>query len=494
MAVDRGRESLSRREMEIAEAFAGGASYREIARSLGIAPATVRTHLGTVYRKLGVRSKIALLMALQSLRNAVVAEDERSAGPSRAPAGFSAGGEPGSLVELPPRPVIAVLPFADMSGRADQEYFADGITEDIITRLSYLRGVSVISRTSSFVFKNSRYTVRDICAELGARFVLEGSVRIAGGRARVVAQLIEGETSEHLWSERYDRELEDVFELQDEITHAIVLALQIVLSDGDLILDPGGTENFDAWVAFQQGARAHMRYTAEDNLRARRLYDKALQHDPGFLDARIHRAWTFWQHARSGFARDREAELAVCRGMVDEFLAEGTMTANVRHLEACLLLLERRYEEALVAAGEAIALGPCKLAGYTPAAIVHIYSGNYQLGADVLWETVRTVPSTPTDSIYNLAVVLSLMGDHARAVTMAEEYMRRVPDDLFAYTTLATNLGRAGDLERAKQTISAFRIRFPLYRIADFRAHEPFRDEAVLEKTIEILRVAGLPD
>ncbi len=495
MAVDPATEHLSLRETEIAEAFASGASYREIASRLGIAPATVRTHLGTVYRKLGVSSKIALLRRLQSASIEVGHPDDPAAAPQTPFAPVApGGGDVADGIDLPPRPVIAVLPFTNMSGDATQEYFADGITEDIITRLSYLRGVSVISRTSTFVFKNSRSTVREISAELGARFILEGSVRTAGRRVRVVAQLIDSETSEHLWSERYERELEDIFDLQDEITHAIVIALQIVLSEGDLILDPGGTENYDAWVAYQQGARAHMKYTAEDNLRARRLYEKALDHDPHFLDARVYRAWTFWQHARSGFAVDRDAELAVCRRIMDELLAAGLVTANVRHLECCLLLLERRYDEALDAARQAIAMGPSKLAGYTPAAIANLYSGNYQTAADVLWETVRTIPSTPTDSIYNLAVVLSLMGEDARAIALAEEYMRRVPDDLFAYTTLATNLGRAGDRERATQTIAAFRVRFPLYRIADFRAHEPFRDERVLEETLAVLRAAGLPD
>ena len=207
MAVDRATERLSLRETEIAEAFASGASYREIASRLGIAPATVRTHLGTVYRKLGVSSKIALLRRLQSTSIEVGDEDDAASAPQPPPVPFAAGRSVADGFELPPRPVIAVLPFTNMSGDATQEYFADGITEDIITRLSYLRGISVISRTSTFVFKNSRSTVREISAELGARFILEGSVRTAGRRVRVVAQLIDGETSEHLWSERYEREL-----------------------------------------------------------------------------------------------------------------------------------------------------------------------------------------------------------------------------------------------------------------------------------------------
>ena len=402
--------------------------------------------------------------------------------------------EPATEFQFRPRPVIAVLPFVNMSRDPDQEFFADGLTEDIITRLSYLRGLDVISRTSSFVFKGQAKQVWEISTELGAGYVLEGSVRTSGERLRVVAQLIDGETGAHLWAQKYDQRVVDVFDLQDEITHAIVLALQIVLTDGELALDPGGTEDYAAWELFQQGAQAHLKYTAEDNLVARSLYAKAFERDPGFIDARVFHAWTYWQHARSGFARDRASELSECRRLLDGLIAQDAATANVKHLESTTLLLERSYEQAVAVSAEAVSLGPSKLFGYTPAAIVNIYTGQFQAAADILRETIRSIPYTPSDTIYNLAWVLGLMGDRSRSVSLAEEYMRRVPADLYAYTTLAVAYGLAGSPGRASETIDAFRERYPSYRITDFEAHEPFRDPAMLSRVVEVLRAAGLPD
>jgi adenylate cyclase len=485
---------LSLRELEIARAYADGANYRDIAEQLFIAPTTVRTHLSTVYRKLGVSSKVALYQKLQlAPYRASVSIGHKDLSGDLTSTYSASTGVPAPDLKLPPRPVIAVLPFVNMSGDPDQEFFADGLTEDLITRLSYLRGIVVISGTSSFVFKGQTKQATEISKLLGAKFLLEGSVRRSDDRMRVVAQLIDGETGAHLWGKRYDRRVIDIFGLQDEITHAIVVALQITLTDGEMTLDPGGTEDYTAWESFQQGALAHLKYTAEDNLRARRLYIEAFERDPGFIDARVFHAWTYWQHARSGFAKDREEELAECRGTVDALISEGVTTANFRHLESVTLLLERKYDSALSISTQAVSLGPSKLFGYTPAAVVNIYSGQYQAAADILRESIRTIPSTPYDSIFNLAWVLGLMGDYTRAVPLAEEYMRRVPDDLYSYLSLAIIYGLAGSPELASKTIMSFRERYPNYRIPDFKAHEPFRDPAVLDKVVAVLRAAGLP-
>lgn len=478
LLVERGKiESLSQRELEIAQAYSDGASYREIAERLFIAPTTVRTHLQTIYRKLGVSSKVGLFRALANDRGTIRLGDIVP-----------------TQIEVPERPSIVVLPFIDMSGAPEQEYFADGLTEDIITRLSFLRGLSVISRTSAFIFKEQAKDVREICVELGVRYVLEGSVRTSDERLRASAQLIDGKTGAHIWAQKFDRQLIDVFEVQDEITHAIVTNLQVSLTDGEMALTPGGTENYEAWEYFHQGAQAHLKYTADDNLRARRLYQKAVALDPEFTDARVFLAWTYWQHSRSGFARDRSFELAECRRLLDALISEGAATANVRHLEAVTLLLERDYDAALSVAVDAVSLGPSKLFGLTPAAVVNIYSGELQAAVDILRETIRETPSTPNDTIYNLAWVLCLMGDHTRAVGLAEEYMRRVPADLHAYLTLSVSYGLAGSPDQARATIKAFREKFPLYRVSDFVAREPFRDEAILERVVDILRASGLPD
>lgn len=149
----------------------------------------------------------------------------------------------------------------------------------------------------------------------------------------------------------------------------------MALSDGETALVPGGTDNYRAWEAFQQGALAFLKYTAEDNVQARRLYGHAMELDPDFTDAKVFKAWTYWQHARSGFSSAQGDELIECRRILNELIAAGAVTANLKHLEAATLLLEREYDLALAASRLAVSLGPSKLFGFAPAAVVNIYSG-----------------------------------------------------------------------------------------------------------------------
>ena len=482
-------EELSKRELQIAQAYGQGETYKDIAGKLFIAPTTVKTHLRTVYRKLGVSSKVLLYQALeaQDLNNKSISENQNTSGFSP----FIAGK---TLLDIKDKPVIAVLPFTNLSRNPDQEFFADALTEDITTRLGYLRGAVVISRASCFVFKGQSKGAREIGAELGAKYIVEGSVRTAGDRFRIMVQLIDAEKDVQLWSNRLERQMVDIFALQDEVTHAIVESLQIELTDGELARDPGGTQDLVAWELFHKGTMAHLRYTSEHILIARALFKQAYDIDSNFIDAKVFHAWTFWQHARSGFAPDPVENLAITRLRLDELLSDGTRTAGVMHLEAATLLLECRYDEALSAAIEAVSIGPSRLFGTTPAAIVYLYCGKYQEAADLMREGIRTIPYTPTDIIFNLSYVLGFLGDHALAVALAEEYMRRVPEDLYAYTLLAIAYELNGSSGKAKATMDSFRQRFPRYRLKDYVAHEPFRDKQVLHNTLNILRMTGLPE
>jgi tetratricopeptide (TPR) repeat protein len=156
--------------------------------------------------------------------------------------------------------------------------------------------------------------------------------------------------------------------------------------------------------------------------------------------------------------------LSTCRRLVDELKALGARTANAKHLESTTLLIERRHDEALEVSAEAVPLGPCKIFGYTPAALVNIYSGNLQTALDVLRTTIRLSPYTPSDTVYTIAYALSLMGDHRIAVQTAEDYMRRVPSDLYAYTLLAMTYAFAGNRDKSRATIKSFREVYPSYQ------------------------------
>jgi TolB-like protein/DNA-binding CsgD family transcriptional regulator len=198
---------LSPRELQIAQAYAQGENYQQIADRLCLAPSTVRTHLATIYRKIGVSSKLDLRDAL----NAVAAVPQVLAANHR---------------QRPEKPSIAVLAFENMSGDPEQEYFSDGISDDIITALSRSPWLFIIARNTTFTYKGSNVDVRRVAEDLGVRFVLEGSVRRSGDKIRVTAQLIDRLTGGHVWSERYDGQLKDVFDLQDEITRNVVGSIQ----------------------------------------------------------------------------------------------------------------------------------------------------------------------------------------------------------------------------------------------------------------------------
>lgn len=396
---------------------------------------------------------------------------------------------------LPERPSIAVLPFQAMSADPEQEFFADGLTEDIITRLSYLRDLLVISRTSTFAFKGRSVRADDVARDLGVRTVLEGSVRKVGNRVRITAQLIDGTTGGHLWAQRFDRDLTDIFAIQDEITRAIVEAMQVTLTDGELATLQGGeTRDFDAWEAFHQAVVTFLDYTKEKNVRARHLFERALGHDPEYLDAKVYLAWTYWQDARCGWAADPSEPLADCRGLVDEIRATGVPSANARHQEAATLLIERRHEEALEAAHEAVALGPCRIFGYTPSALVRLYSGELRSAVDLLRTTMRLSPYCPGDAVYTMAYALCLLGDHRNAIQTAEYYVRRVPSDLYAYTLQAIAFSFAGQHERAQQSIRTLLAQYPSFTIQELVPHEPFRNPEDLDRVLEALRTAGLPE
>ncbi len=224
-----------------------------------------------------------------------------------------------STEKVPPlskNPAIAVLPFDNMSGDPEQEFFADGMTEDIITELSKFRWLTVIARNSTFVYKGQATDVQKIARDLGVGYVLEGSVRRAGERVRITAQLIDGPSNEHIWAQRYDRQLQDIFDLQDEMTHTIVgmIEPEVANRERERVRNKP-TEDMNAWELYQRGLWHRWRFTPADILKAHEFLDGAISRDPSFAAAYAHRAWTMYVEIMINLAKDR-AE-AVAAGIAD---------------------------------------------------------------------------------------------------------------------------------------------------------------------------------
>lgn len=339
MKQDSVRSSLSKRELQIARAYASGKAYRDIAEELFIAPATVRTHISAIYRKLEVSSKVALLRYLEEKSNVIGV---------------------GSTGHVDPVKLsIAVLPFVNLSGDVDEEYFSDGITEDVITALSRLRWLFVIARNSTFTYKGREIDVRRIGREMGVRYVLAGSVRKAGNRVRVTAQLILAEAGVHVWAERYDRNLTGIFELQDELTEAISASIDAELAASERrIAQRKHPTLLSAWEIYQRGQWHYYKYGKDDIAEARRLFRRATDKSPEFASAFAGLAYVAYLETVMGYVDDPNECLQ--QGLRD---AERAMTLDDRdpyvHLalgRVCQLL--GKDERAIAALENALDLNP----------------------------------------------------------------------------------------------------------------------------------------
>jgi adenylate cyclase len=308
-----------------------------------------------------------------------------------------------AALPLPDKPSIAVLPFVNMSGESAQEYFSDGMTEDLITDLSRLAGLFVIARNSVFTYKGKAVKPEQVSRELGVRYMLEGSVRKANDRVRITAQLVDATTGYHLWAERYDRDLQDIFAVQEEIARMITRALAVRLTmEEEKHMGRPYTSSQVAWEYFMRGAELYRRFTPKDNAHARELFEKAIDLDPEFARAYANLAATHRQDWTLAWTQDRETseELAYR-------LAQKAVELARRELEpkpslpyaleqwGFVLLYRRRHQEASDAAEEAVRRNPNYADGYALGAHVLIYRGKPQEALRKTEEAIRLNPKYP---------------------------------------------------------------------------------------------------
>ena len=261
---------------------------------------SVRTAVGNKlnldYENLGKQEVKNISEPVEAYRVVMKAEEKATTTPPESPA-----------LELPEEPSIAVLPFQNMSGDPEQEYFSDGITEDIITALSRISGLLVVARNSTMVYKGKAVDVKQVGKEQGVRYVLEGSVRKAGSRVRVTAQLIDATTGHHKWAERYDRELEDIFSVQDDITHQIIVEMRVRISEGEKArMLAGRTSNFKAWECLLHADDLNNANNREDNSEALRFAEKAVRLDPNYASAWTELGWVHWADIFFGWSPSPE--------------------------------------------------------------------------------------------------------------------------------------------------------------------------------------------
>jgi adenylate cyclase len=394
------------------------------------------------------------------------------------------------------KPSIAVLPFANMSGDAEQEYFSEGITEDIITNLSRNRAFFVISRSTSFTYKGSAVDVGKVARELGVRYVLEGSVRRAGNRVRITAQLIDAETGHHLWAERYDRELADVFAVQDEIAQTITgeLAPGIIAAEMRQARrkDPA---SLDAWDRMMRAHWHIRRFTREDMAEARRLLVEAIVLDPANAMALSDLSIAHHFEACFGWREDVAQSYAQCGEAARRAVGIDDGDANAHSALAMYDLFQGRHEEARRRLRRALDLDPNSVFARGYLGVCYAFAGDYDGGLPVLEEAIRLSPRDPLLVIWHLckgwAALLSERYQEAvEFTTEAAEANSEFPD---VYAVLAAAHGHLGNAAAAGEALAEFLRRTPALTASDERLNRPFGSAAQRERYLEGLRTAGMP-
>jgi TolB-like protein/cytochrome c-type biogenesis protein CcmH/NrfG len=417
----------------------------------------------------------------------------------------SDGGPPAAILQegaaqlqpaltLPDRPAIAVLPFDNMSDDQEQEYFSDGISEDIITALSKLRWFFVIARNSSFTYKGKAVHMNQIAAELGVRYVVEGSVRKSGDRVRITAQLNDTATGSHIWAEHYDRDLTDVFAVQDEITDAIVTAIEPQIYAAENFRSRRKPpNNVDAWDLVMRALSHHWRITRTDSAAAQALLEKAIAIDPDYGQAQsliatnqmfgVHLGWT--DIASAAPMAERAALVAIAADSEDAWAhtALGSVYFSTRRLDNSLAEFEL-----------ALQLNPNFSLAQGYYALALCYSGRWQDAYAAAQRAIRQSPRDPSLAIYyGVAAYAQFVGkNYFEAVTLAREATRQRGDLTGAYRVLTVAAGMAGQIDVAKAALGELRRTQPNISLAWIATQLPWRLDSDREHYLEGFRRAGL--
>jgi adenylate cyclase len=359
-------------------------------------------------------------------------------------------------VTLPDEPSIAVLPFVNMSGDPKQEFFSDGITEEIITALSKVPHLFVISRESTFFYKGKPLKVKQVADDLGVRYVLEGSVQRSADRIRINAQLIDALTGRHMWAERYEREVRDIFALQDEIAMEILTALQVELTDGEqVLLGRGSTSNLEAWGYAVKASAFAEEVTKEGNIRARRLLERAVALDPEYVKAWVWLAFMHWFDARFGWSDSPQESIRQTSIIAQKVLALDDTSPEAHALTGCIHLYLREYEQAIKEVERSVAFGPSHAFVHAVAAHIFRFSGKFEEAIAMIKKAMRLQPYVPGWYLMELGMNDYCLGRYQEASESAEQFLRlaqsRGKEMLWvAYLMLAMNYSRLGRNHEAR--------------------------------------------
>jgi TolB-like protein len=406
----------------------------------------------------------------------------------------SAAGEKTRGLPLPDRPSIAVLPFDNMSGDPAQDYFADGISEDLITGLSRIRWLFVIARNSTFVYKHRAVDVRQVARELGVRYVLEGSVRRAGKQLRISAQLIDALTGGHHWAEQYDRELGDMFTVQDEITRSVIAAIEpCVLAAEGVRAFARSSDDLGAWELVAR-ARTHVwRLTRSDSEAAIEALQRAVEAYPDYAPARSLLGFCLVFAAHNGWI-DRDQGLLAGHEHIVRAIALDDCDPWGQIAFGYWSMMERRTEESIAAFRRAVNLNPSSAAAHCYLSHGLAFSGRDREAIAHGEEAIRLSPLDPEMAMMlgGIAVAHYIAGRYEEAVRYSEELLRLRPGFQGAQRMRCASLAQTGKLEEARKFLATVRLEQPRLSLAWIRASVPYQTPELMERFLDGMRKAGL--
>jgi TolB-like protein/Tfp pilus assembly protein PilF len=464
-----------------------------------VSESTLTTHINAVRKAVGDSGEA------QNLIRTMPRKGFRFVGEVRADSG-NAGSQIGreepksSPLALPDKPSIAVLPFQNLSGDPEQEYFADGVVEDIIAALSRMRWLFVIARNSSFTYKGRAVDVKQVGRELGVRYVLQGSVRKAASRVRIAGQLIDASTGANLWADRFEGALEDIFDLQDQITTSVVGALVPQLEQAEIErAKHKPTESLDAYDYYLRGI-ARLNQNPSDrkaNSDALKLLLKAIELDPDFAAAYGMAAWCYVWRKANGWVTDHDKEITEAERFARRAVSLGKddAVALARGGHA-LAYVAGEFEAGAAYTDQALVLNPNFAVGWMLSGLVSVYRGEPEVAIERLDRAMRLSPLDPLTFIARTAYAIAHFsaGRNDEARSWAEKVIQDKPDYQLALRTFAASSALAGRQQDATQTVKRLLQLDPALCISNLKDRYPIRRPEDFMRWAEGLRKAGLPE
>jgi adenylate cyclase len=390
-------------------------------------------------------------------------------------------------------PSIAVLPFDNMSGDPDQDYFSDGLTEAIITGLSGIPRLFVIARNSTFIYKGKPVKVQQVAHELGVQYIVEGSVQMAKDRVRIIVQLIDAITGRHLWAEKYDKPLKDIFALQDEITLKIINALEVKLTEGEQArIRLKGVTNLEAYMKALKGLEYLRRENKEDNALARQEAEEAIALLPDNSGLYTLLAATYIMDLWLGSTKSQLITFAQATDSIKKAIALDNNNSDAYMVLSDIYLLRRQHEQAIAAAERAVGLNPNGADAYCQLAWVLYNSGKRVEAIDLFVKAIRLNPFPPSYYLTMLGAAYIPVGQYEEAIDALKKAIHLGPNNLFAHVILAATYIKAGKEEEAhNQAANVLRID-PKFSLEDYEKILPDINRTYVKDFIASLRKAGL--